>query len=204
MANSKRRCTYCKDYRPVLSMVIVPIGAFCCDNHRYLYGIEKTEQLLKKSRRIEKEKHAVQKRKDKAKKKELMTRSQWYNKLQTLVNQYITKVRDKNEGCFTCGTAKPTIKYDAGHCFTRASRPDIRFDLSNIHKQCSVKCNQHGSGMRAEYFVAITKKYGEPELDRLKLKGEPLKEQFPTWQDIENEIIRYRKILRCNDVTPNA
>ena len=147
---------------------------------------------------------AYGKRQPKAKKKELMTRSQWYNRLQTLVNQYVLHVRDVGKPCCTCGTTNPAIKYDAGHCFTVKARPDIRFNLKNIHRQCSVQCNQHGSGMRAEYKVFIVDTYGDHVLEKLELKNPDLKEQFPNWQDIEAEIIRYRATLRDNGIKPNV
>jgi hypothetical protein len=128
-------------------------------------------------------------------KKELRTRTQWYDLLQVEVNKLV-RIRDINEPCCTCGTTNPNIKYDAGHCFTRAARPDIRFELTNIHKQCSVKCNQHGSGMRHEYQLFISGKYGAGELKWLKDESEhdSLKKQFPHWTDIEKEIKRYRKL----------
>ena len=132
-----------------------------------------------------------------------MTRSQWYNRLQTLVNQYVLHVRDVGKPCCTCGTTN-NIKYDCGHCFTKKARPDIRFDLSNLAKQCSIQCNVHGSGMRHEYKLFIVDTYGPLELMRLERVGRPLKEQFPNWQDIEKEIIRYRAILRSNGVRPNV
>lgn len=137
-------------------------------------------------------------------KKELMTRAQWYDKLQTLVNQYVRLVRDIDKPCCTCGTTNPNIKYDAGHFFTRKARPDIRFELTNIHKQCSMNCNQFGSGMRNEYEKFIIKEYSQEHLDFLTLQQDNLKTQFPTWQDIETEIIRYRKLLRENGITPNS
>jgi hypothetical protein len=133
-----------------------------------------------------------------------MTRSQWYNKLQRLVNQYVTKVRDVGKPCCTCGTTKHGIKYDAGHFYTRASRGDIRFELTNIHLQCSVRCNQHGSGMRNEYEKFIIEKYGQDHLDWLTLEKDSLKVQFPNWQDIEAEIVRYRKLLREHGITPSV
>lgn len=150
---------------------------------------------------------AKQKRKERSitmqKRKELMTRTEWYSRLQTLVNQYVIHVRDVGKPCCTCGTEN-NIKYDAGHLFTRKARPDIRFDLFNIHKQCSIQCNQHGSGMRHEYKLFIVDTYGPLELIRLERVGRPLKEQFPNWQDIEAEIIRYRALLRDNGIKPNV
>lgn len=205
MANSKLKCKGCKEYYRVKENH--PSFRRWCSDKCALDIV--TKSRLKERERAKKQ-QIWQKKEDKRvkkywkqKKKELISRTKWYNRLQSLVNQFVTKVRDKDKGCFTCGKTTPTVKYDAGHCFTRKARPDIRFDLHNIHKQCSVECNQHGSGMRAEYFEAIVDKYGKDELARLKLEGKPLKEQFPHWEDIENEIIRYRKLLRDNGVTPN-
>lgn len=194
MANKSRRCTYCKEYKLATDGVKHPAGFFCNFDHAIKYANKKTTKTKQKKERAE----------TKQRKKELMTRSQWYDRLQKLVNQYITKVRDINEPCCTCGTSNPSIKYDAGHFFTRAARSDIRFELTNIHKQCSVRCNQHGSGMRNEHEKFIIEKYGQDHLDWLILEKPPLKEQFPNWQDIESEILRYRKLLRENGITPNA
>ena len=113
------------------------------------------------------------------------------------------RYRDRNEPCCTCGTTNPNIKYDAGHFHTKKARPDIRFELKNIHKQCSQNCNVYGSGRRNEYEKFIAKKYGQNQVDKLARVGPSLKEQFPNWQDIEAEIVRYRKLLRSVGVKPN-
>ena len=198
MANSKRECKYCKEYSA--EFIKVPAGTFCTFDHALKFANEKQSRDAKRAR-------SKADRKDRAttkqRKKELMTRTEWYNKLQTLVNQYV-KYRDRNEPCCTCGTTNPNIKYDAGHFFTRAARPDIRFELTNIHIQCSMKCNQHGSGMRAEYTQFIIKRYGADHLAWLESEGKPLKEQFPSWENIEKEIIRYRKLLRACGIGPHV
>lgn len=184
-------------------MVKYPSGRFCTNNHAAEWAIENQAKGRKKIQTSIKKLAKKERSITKQKKKELMTRTKWYARLQTLVNQYVTKVRDKDKGCCTCGTTN-NIKYDCGHCFTIAARPDIRFDLFNMHKQCSVQCNQHGSGMRHEYKRFIVDTYGPEELERLEREGRPLKEQFPNWQDIEAEIIRYRAILRDNGIKPNV
>lgn len=122
--------------------------------------------------------------------------------LQKLVNRYVVQVRDKDKPCYTCGTRKETIKYDGGHFFTRKARPDIRFELLNIHKQCSVDCNQHGSGMRNEYEAHFIHDYGIEALEELKREKPLLKVQFPDAESIEIEIKKWRKLLRDNNVIP--
>ena len=204
---SKCRCVACKKYFPKDDMMTLPVGALCSQVCVHALIESKREKSLKQAIKYNK---AQANKRLKAYKKEtvrlkktIKTRTKWYNDLQSLVNQYVTKVRDKDKGCCTCGKTND-VKYDAGHCFTRAARPDIRFDLRNIHKQCSVNCNQHGSGMVNEYKQFIVKSYGQDELDRLTLEGKPLKERFHHWSDIEDEIIRYRKLLRDNGIKPNT
>jgi len=192
---SKRKCKNCGESKLRESMFILGLSAYCSKESAIQWAIENQSKGRNKIQRVERIE-------SKQKKKELMTRTQWFNKLQKLVNQYVTKVRDAGKPCCTCGTTNPNIKYDAGHCFTRKARPDIMLDLKNIHIQCSVNCNQHGSGMRVEYFKFIVDTYGQSELDRLEMQGGGLKAQFPNWQDIELEILRYRILLRDNNITP--
>jgi len=196
MANTgPLKCKGCKEYFPRDSLITSHKGKFhsvdCMADWAYKNKHKGQKTIAK-----------VERKETSQKKKELMTRSQWYTKLQKLVNQYVTKIRDINKPCCTCGTSNPDIKYDAGHCFTVGSRSDIRFDLSNIHIQCSQVCNVYGSGMVAEHKQFILHNLGQSELDRLECVGKPLKEQFPNWQDIELEIIRYRILLRDNNITP--
>jgi len=188
MPNAKRRCTKCKTYEPIQNGVTTPLGFFCSHLCKLNYVIDSANKLRIKA--VEKKITNVR---HKRKLNELRTRTQWYNLLQTEVNKYVRN-RDINKPCCTCGTTNPSIKYDAGHCFTRAARPDIRFNLHNIHKQCSVNCNQHGSGMRHEYQLFITNKYGPNHFEWLESYHRPLKDEFPHWSDIEKEIKRYRML----------
>ena len=207
---AKSKCKWCEERLETAEGIKTPLGFFCNHDHAIKYGLENKEKGRKKliaKRKQEKQvKAKVEREKTTQRKKELLTRTQWFNKLQSLVNQYVTKVRDVGKPCCTCGTTNPNIKYDAGHFFTRAARPDIRFELKNLNIQCSVQCNQHGSGMRKEYAEFIANKYGKECLDWLtdESQHKPLKEQFPHWPDIEKEILRYRKLLRDNGIKPIA
>ena len=206
MGVAKLKCKHCGDYERKEIGKKTPNGFFCTIDHAVLWQEEaraknrKRKEAKAKRLRIKEEK-AVR-AKDRRRLQELKPRNWWFGRLQDLVNQYVLHVRDVNEGCFTCGTRKPDIKYDAGHFYTRKARSDIRFELTNIHKQCSIKCNYHGSGMRLEYEKRIIEKYGESHLEFLKERKPDLKTQFPNWQDIEAEIIRYRALLRENGIRP--
>lgn len=205
---AKSKCKHCESRMETSEGIKTPAGFFCNIEHAFKYGSENKDKgrkkLIAKRKQEANAKVKVKKKETAQRKKELITKTQWLNKLQSLANQYITKVRDVNEPCCTCGTTNPNIKYDAGHFFTRASRPDIRFEPTNIHKQCSIKCNVHGSGMRKEYAEFIVKKYGHDHLEWLECEAnhKSLKEQYPHWTDIEKEIVRYRKLLRSKNITP--
>ena len=142
--------------------------------------------------------------KQRSDKERVKRRQDWLNQYQKLVNQWVVHVRDKNEGCCTCKKNNQSIKYDAGHMISRGSSPELRFELTNIHKQCSVECNQHGSGKRKEYELFIIDKYGQDHLDWLNGPHKPLKEQLPHYTDIKNEIIRFRKLLRDAGLKPRC
>lgn len=207
---AKSKCKWCENRIETDEGIKTPVGFFCDIEHAFKYGSENKDKgrkkLIAKRNSDKKQKEKKEVARTRQRKKELMTRTEWYNKYQKLVNQYITKVRDVNEGCCTCGSTSQNIKYDAGHFFTRASRPDIRFELTNIHKQCSIKCNAHGSGMRKEYAEFIVKKYGKEHLEWLECEAnhKALKEQYPHWSDIEKDIDRYRGLLREGGVNPCA
>jgi hypothetical protein len=153
-------------------------------------------ELANKKKAKKEELEAKKERQEhKQKKKEIRARNVWFGLLQKEVNYYVLHVRDKGKPCCTCG-ATHDIKYDAGHYRSVGACKELRFELKNIHKQCSVKCNQWGSGMRSEYREFITCVYGKETLEWLDGPHKSLKDQFPHWTDIEKEVLRYRELNR--------
>lgn len=53
MANSKKRCRYCKEYKEAESMLKVPLGVFCNVDHAYKYGAEKSQ--VKRTKEIKRD-----------------------------------------------------------------------------------------------------------------------------------------------------
>lgn len=193
MANSKRMCKY--HGTRTRTYVVVNKMAFC----EFEFAVKwANENKIIGKKKIETEKR----KKGKVRLKELMSRSKWYEKLQRLVNQYAKHVKEKDASCCTCGASNNKI--DAGHFRSVGSCPELRFELTNIHNQCSVNCNQIGAGKRAEYNEYIINRYGIDHYNWLIGPHPDLKEKFPTWEDIEKEILRYRKLLRDNGLTPNG
>lgn len=195
MSNSKRKCKKCGDH--VREYVVINNMAFCTFEAAVKYA---SANKAKGAKIKQKE----QKKKDVIRKKELMTRTEWYTKLKTYIHRYIVHVRDKDKGCYTCGKTSTGVKYDAGHRHHagRGGGDRRRFIPENIHKQCSVNCNQHGSGMPVEYDKALNKEYGEGFAEHLSCVANypTLKELFPTHYDIELEIKRYKKLLKEGDI----
>jgi hypothetical protein len=194
MAN-KRRCPNCKEYNKLDEGLLIKNSLYCNLECAVSYGKKSAPKGRVKLESHRREKH-------RERKKDIKPLKEWQDKLQKLVNQFVVHVRDKDKPCCTCGTDSPSIKYDAGHYRTRAAAPEIRYELTNIHKQCSVKCNVHGSGMRKEYQGFIEHHYGAEHLEWLDGMHEPLKTKLPHWSDYEKEIIRYRELLRENKVKP--
>ena len=189
--NSKRKCKACG--HSVRKYIVVNNMAFCSYDSAAKWGYaNKSKGAAIRSK--------TQKKKDTVRKKELLTRSQWYNLLKTQIHRWIVHVRDKDKGCYTCGKTDPSVKYDCGHRHHagRGGGDRRRFIEENLHKQCSVNCNQHGSGMPVEYDKALDLEYGEGFAEKLSCVNNypTLKELLPTHHDIELEIIRYKKKLK--------
>ena len=196
--SNKLKCRYCGKYSDRTTGIKVNLGFYCSYAHATSDGIRKASITRNKEAKASL----------RVRKKSLVTRPKWFAKLQKVKNQYIVHVRDKELGCFTCGTTSKSIKYDCGHYIHAGSGGGDRrrFIDMNLHKQCSVQCNQHGGGMPEIYAQRIGYVYGYEQLEWLKCEANhpTLKELYPHWSDIENEIIRYRKLLRDNGLKPNA
>jgi len=206
MSNRARKCKQCGDKKKACEGVQTPISWFCSTKCGFEYSQALQQKMRDKQIAKQKKEKSELDKKDRAKhkerKKEVKPLKYWQDKLQKLVNQYVVHIRDAGKPCCTCGTDAPDIKYDAGHYRTRGSAPELRYELTNIHKQCSINCNVHGSGMRLEYQGFITHNYGEKHLEWLNGKHELLKVKFPHWSDYESEIKRYRDLVRSHGINP--
>lgn len=83
------------------------------------------------------------------------------------LHRWIVHVRDAGKPCISCGNANPNIKYDAGHFLSVGAYKNLEMEPRNIHKQCSLNCNQHLSSNRAGYEAGLVDRYGQDELDWL-------------------------------------
>tara|TARA_Y100000310_G_C20283375_1_gene623640 strand:- start:1 stop:486 length:486 start_codon:yes stop_codon:yes gene_type:complete len=144
--------------------------------------------------------------KDKERLKELRSRGDWFSKyLQPLVNQYNRDVIYAGEPCYTCGKPRGLGQMHWGHYIAvgTGGGDRRRFMVDNGRPQC-VSCNTHKSGMRAEFRDNLIREKGEEFVQWLECESNhpALKEQFPTWKDIENEVKRYRKLIKEAGLKP--
>lgn len=123
----------------------------------------------------------------------IKTTSDWRNELQTLVNRFVL-LRDKGKPCISCGTTKESIKYDAGHFYSRGAYPNLRFYEDNIHRQCSNNCNLNLHGNFPEYQLRLPERIGIERYNLLLSKlNAPLQLSLI---EIKEKIIYYKQKIK--------
>ena len=97
----------------------------------------------------------------------LKTRAEWAREAQSAFNKYIRE-RDRGLPCISCD--KPASwdgQWHASHFRSVGAAPQLRFNLWNVHKSCSV-CNNWLSGNLIEYDPRLRIKIGDSKVDFLR------------------------------------
>ena len=94
----------------------------------------------------------------------LKTRADFAQEAQQAVNAYV-RLRDANKPCISCQRYHDG-QYHAGHYRTVKAAPQHRYNLLQLHKQCSV-CNAHLSGNITEYRINLVKLIGADRVERI-------------------------------------
>ncbi len=134
-----------------------------------------SKHTLRAKRKVEKESRA----KSRAEKQRAKTLGNLKNELQKEVNA-IARLIDIDRGCISCNHGYGgvfTRQAHGGHYYSVGGHSNLRFNLHNIHRQCSV-CNNHNSGELRGYRLGLINRYGEDYMkmvDGLKLKHPILK-----------------------------
>ena len=161
MANSKRKCKGCGEYGLVSDGIVNRAGFFHGPECIGLFVSKNKDKMIAKGKE---QRQKVQRKKDKVKLKTLKTAGDYIKDAQTAVNRYI-RARDYKQPCISCGSIPNNDglisgqRVDAGHYRSRGSAAHLRFNLLNIHKQCT-KCNRFLSGNVVEYRINLIKKIG--------------------------------------------
>jgi hypothetical protein len=151
----QKKCKFCKK----LFQPLKPLQYVCGFDCAVDYGVQ---QKLKTTR-LERLK---ERKASKDTKEKLKTRQEWLKEAQQLVNKYV-RLRDSHLGCVSCD--KPANwdgQWHASHFRSVGAAPQLRFNLWNIHKSCSV-CNNWKSGNLAEYAPRLREKIGNDKVDWL-------------------------------------
>lgn len=109
---------------------------------------------------------------DRARKQALKSRQDHLKDAQAAFNAFIRE-RDRDEPCISCGRHH-TGAYDAGHYRSVGAQPALRFDETNVHKQC-VPCNKHKAGNIVEYRIRLVQKIGALRVELLETEHAPAK-----------------------------
>ena len=189
MANSKRKCPYCKESQKADDMFIVGIQAFCNKDHYIEYQVANKSKLVKAGRKIQnKEARAIQR----DKKEKVKTRAEWLRDAQKWFNKYV-RLRDKDEPCISCQRYH-TGQYHAGHYLSVGANPELRFNELNNNKQCSA-CNNHLSGNIVNYRPNLINKIG---IDNLEWLEGPHKPKKYTIDQLKEIIAKYK--AKCKEI----
>lgn len=193
MANSKRKCRYCKEYRKVSDMLVINGAAYCDHDHAVKYAIQSAPKARKKAEKKDRQR----KRQDTQRRREaLKTKPELTKECQKAFNAYIRE-RDKAKPCISCG--KPpnsnTNEWDCSHYRSVGACPQLRFDPLNAHKSCKY-CNQYLSGNIVEYRPRLIDKIGVEQAEWIegphelkKYSIEDLKELTSKFKRMKEEVL---------------
>lgn len=101
-------------------------------------------------------------------------------------SKYVRKKAADFQGyaaCFTCGVVKPWQELEAGHYIH--ARLGTFFDEMNVNPQCT-RCNKWLHGNLGEYENRLLKKYGENELNKMKMRAQIKRKVF---SDLELKVM---------------
>lgn len=187
MANSRRKCAYCKERQLAETMFISGPQAFCNKDHYIEYQVSRRESLVKKGEKIQRKELADRK-------KELRPRSWYLKEAQKWFNKFI-RLRDKGEPCCSCD--KPddgSHQRHASHYRSVGACSSMRYSEQNVWASCSV-CNNYLSGNLAEYRIRLIDKIGLEQVEWIERQSKAYK-----WTESELvEIIETYK-LKCKEI----
>lgn len=147
-----KRCKACREtFTPARPLQAV-CGPFCAGVH-----------ALDKRLRAEDKAARAERKRDRERLRQMRPLRAFLADAQKAVNAYV-RLRDAHLPCISCGTTRGT--WDAGHYRTRKAAPELRFDLDNLHKQCS-QCNTFDAGNLVAYRANLLARIGPERVARL-------------------------------------
>lgn len=136
-----------------------PLQVACCPGCAIIVGRDRVKAGEESVRKLDR---AITRQKLEA----IKPRSKWFAEVQAACNA-VVRERDCDDGCISCD--KPASwdgQWHASHYLSVGAHPETRFDLSNIHKSCSV-CNNYLSGNIRAYRPRLIDKIGMESVEWL-------------------------------------
>ncbi len=182
MGNSKRKCKYCKEYKPAYSGETHPIGWFCSKTHvRDWYIATREKDTAKKLAKVKREKA----KKNKAASKDLREfnrkdRAWQHKRTQKVFNRMrvleeMAWFRDNNQEptCISCGKPIGGDQWSCGHFKTVGAQGGLRYDRENSKIQHNRNCNMglsgdiYGTKKTRGYIQGLKDRFGEEEGNKI-------------------------------------
>ncbi len=175
MANSKRKCKYCKEYST--EWITVPAGTFCTIEHvtewvRTKDGKASAERVRKASDNEHKKRTKQLAAKwgvGKGKSQKDLTQDA-FNRWIKLEEILRCNRLGTTPECISCGkkwSASNNSDFAAGHYYTRAARSDLALNTLNVNLQDNKRCNKelsgniHGAMNTRGYTEGLKLKHGD-------------------------------------------
>jgi len=188
MANSKRKCGGCGSYFRPETTFPGPV-AWCSFECAMRISGKRKEAAQKRLQQEARKEHRQAKERVK-------TRSEWLKEAQAAVNAYVRE-RDRDLPCVSCGR-RHEGQYHAGHYRSVGSCPELRFDIRQIHKQCS-PCNNYLSGNLLNYRPELIRRIGQAAVDEIEGPHEQKKYTVDDLKAIKAEYKAKLKALRQSE-----
>ena len=205
MANSKNRCSHCREYFPTEKMIARDKLKFCCFDHMVAYATAKGRSKAKEQRQ-ERERIKSMTTKD-------LNRSslawqhkhtqQSFNRLRVLQELKYFRDHGLEPVCISCQKPIGGDQWCCGHFKTVGAHPELRYDPLNTHLQHNRSCNQKLSGDIAGtkhtigYIAGLSVRHGD---ERAKEIIDYLESQHPpkhyTCDQLEEMRKGFRKEIR--------
>lgn len=147
----------------------------------------KAEALAKTRERI----------KDRALREKMKRPSEIDAEAQKAVNDWVRKVRDKDEPCISCNRSDLSDPltggaWDCGHYRSRGAAKNLRFILDNMAKQCK-RCNRRLAGNHVEFRKGLVARIGEERVVAVECDNTPRRYRADDFRRIRDE---YRALTR--------
>jgi hypothetical protein len=174
-----RKCANCPErFRPFSSLV-----KWCSPECGAALGLKKLKQQKDREHR--------------AKLADVKPLSHWLDLTQRVVNAYVL-ARDAGKPCISCG-CWDAFAWDAGHFLSRGARPELRFTLDNIARQCAA-CNRHKGGNAVQFRLGLVARIGLERVEALEGPHPPAKFTREGLEQLRRDVAAMTRQLQKGEV----